>query len=458
MARPVESGPARGYNDTARRGKTGHWEVTGAQQEVTGGQRGTPRGLEEDMQQRTRCLALALAAALVLTLAACGGGAGSAYTGGAEELARAAVISQGYDPAALERLDQVLDEAALAGYVQGSYGLAPDQWESGVIFRTGGAEAFEIAALALADEADNDDIQTALEGYIRAREGDFLGYAPEQAAMIAGAQAQVRDGFALLFICPAPALAWDTVLALLAGDTAPTALPAVTAAPESTPEPTLEPAPSPAATAQPAERPPYEPPNTDDMTQYDTAPILAAWEARDPSGLGEHDRAIYDAAEAGLDRVVTEGMSDDEKELALYGWVTWNLVYDWAHQDPLAEVSRDSYGPYGGLVAHRAVCLGVASSFQLLMDMAGVECITVLGSSSNLEDHAWNMVRLAGEWYCVDPTWDLVGSASAVPDDESGWGPALWDYFNVTSDEMVRTGHRWDYDAVPEATDTTYAR
>ena len=363
MARAVESGPARGYNDTVRRGKTGHREVTGAQQEVTGGQRGAPRGLEEDMQQRKRCLALALAAALILTLAAaCGSGAGPAYTGGAEELARAAVSSQGYDPAALERLDQVLDEAALAGYVQGSYGLAPDQWESCVIFRTGGAEAFEIAALALADGADNDDIQTALEGYIRAREGDFLGYAPEQAAMIAGSQAQVRDGFALLFICPAPALASDTALALLAGEPAPTALPAVTAAPTITPEPTLEPtlepAPSPAATAQPVERPPYEPPHTDDMTQYDTAPILAAWEARDPSGLGEHDRAIYDAAEAVLDRVLTEGMSDYEKELALYGWVTWNLVYDWAHQDPLAEVSRDSYGPYGGLVAHRAVCLG----------------------------------------------------------------------------------------------------
>ena len=87
------------------------------------------------------------------------------------------------------------------------------------------------------------------------------------------------------------------------------------------------------------------------------------------------------------------------------------------------------------------MCLGFASTFQLLMDMAGVECLTVVGAAfDSREDHAWNMVRLDGEWYCVDATWD-----TGVPE-------GYWSYFNVTSDYMAATDHQWDYASVPEAT------
>ena len=80
------------------------------------------------------------------------------------------------------------------------------------------------------------------------------------------------------------------------------------------------------------------------------------------------------------------------------------------------------------------------------MDMAGVECITVTGAAfGNRENHAWNMVRLDGEWYCVDPTWDL---RPGINQD----GEPVYGYFNVTSDVMALTDHQWDYDSVPEAT------
>lgn len=402
----------------------------------------------ESMKMRRKALALLLAA-LILALGGCGGR--SAYAGGPAELAAAAVSSQGRDPAALERLDETLDGETLAVYVESYYGLAPEDWSGCAVYRAGGAEAFEIAALALEKSADREEVSAALEAYIRDRAGDFAGYAPDQAAMIAGSEGFVQDGYALLLICPDPALARETAAALLAGETLPTAMPAQ--APTPAPEPTEEPGP-----AAPEGRMAYVPPHTDDMTVYDTSAILAAWAERDPSGLGTYDRTIYDTAAAVLDQVLTEGMSDYEKEMALYGWITWNLVYDQDHYDPLAEMSRDSYGPYGGLVEHKAVCLGVASSFQLLMDMAGVECVIVPGASyGSTEDHAWNMVRLEGEWYCADPTWDLYDDSPYTLPDESGWGPACWDYFNVTSDRLAQTDHQWDYAAVPEATATKYA-
>lgn len=121
------------------------------------------------------------------------------------------------------------------------------------------------------------------------------------------------------------------------------------------------------------------------------------------------------------------------------------MDYDWTHQDALAETDRRSYGPYGGLVDRAAVCLGYAVSFQLLMDMSGVECLTIVGAAFNSTgDHAWNMVKLDGEWYCVDVTWDANGR------EQMGDGYE-WRYLNLTSDEMGKN-HQWDYANTPEAT------
>lgn len=189
----------------------------------------------------------------------------------------------------------------------------------------------------------------------------------------------------------------------------------------------------------------FTPPNKEDMSIYDTSAIRAAWEKADPAGLSDADRAVYDAARRILDDILQEGMTDLEKERAVYDWLVNDVNYDWRHQDIMAETPRTSYQPYGGLVDRTAVCLGYAASFQLLMDLTGVECITVVGACFNSEgDHAWNMVRLDGNWYCVDVTWDANGRESLGDSYE-------WQYFNITSDEMAKN-HQWDYANTPEAT------
>ncbi|MBD5149658.1 MAG: DUF4358 domain-containing protein [Oscillibacter sp.] len=189
----------------------------------------------------------------------------------------------------------------------------------------------------------------------------------------------------------------------------------------------------------------FNPPGEEDMSIYDTSAILAAWEAGDPNRLSGDDREIYDAAAAVLAEITRDGMSDLEKETAAYRWLVNNVDYDWSHMDALEETDRRSYGPYGGLVDRAAVCLGYAASFQLLMDMSGVECITIVGAAFNSTgDHAWNMVRLGGEWYCVDATWDANAREQFHEERE-------WRYFNLTSDEMAKD-HQWDYANTPEAT------
>ncbi len=404
-----------------------------------------------------RVVSILLLLALALSLCACGpdapaeSGTPSALPAPvltADGLARAAVTASGRDPDGLEKLNDMLEPGALEEYIANYYGIPA--WEDCAVYRTGGAEVFEVAVLELTDAVSDSDAAAGLEGYIHEREGDFAGYSPAQADIAAHALSAVRerDGrrFAALLLCEEPEAARDAFFDFT-GASVPA--PPTAAEPSSTPsQPSAPPAPadtpaasSPAGPVTYPGRTPFTDPNIDDMTVYDTSAILAAWEKGDPSGLSDYDKAIYHAAEAVIDSQIEPDMTDLEKEYALYLWVITHMKYDYDHQDPTATVSRDSFTPYGGLIKGKGVCLGFASVFQLLMDMADAECITVVGAAYHSEeDHAWNMVRLDGEWYCVDATWDWTYY------NDMGY----MRYFNVTSDFMAEE-HQWDYANVPEA-------
>lgn len=316
----------------------------------------------------------------------------------------------GRDPAVLERVDETRDAETVSYYITQVYGLEPESWADCAIYRAGGTEAFEIAVIRTESEKQARAAAKALEAYIEAREGDFTGYEPEQADVVHGSAAAWNEyGDAALLICE------DADGAEQAFE----------------------------ASYEALVRIPFDPPGQDDMTLYDTSAILAAWQSGDETGLSEKDAAILARASAVLDEVTAEDMSLYQKERALYGWLTAHCTYDQDHYDKLAELDPDSFDPYGPLHNGKGVCVGFATTFQLLMDMVGVECITVVGASrESTADHAWNMVRLDGKWYCVDSTWD---EGDAEPD---------WKYFNVTSDFMAQTNHQWDYETVPEATAT----
>lgn len=190
-------------------------------------------------------------------------------------------------------------------------------------------------------------------------------------------------------------------------------------------------------------------PPEEEVSLYDDSAVLAAWASGDPSGLSDYDRGIYDGAKEIFAEILHEGMDDFSREAAVYRWVTQNVAYDYSHMDVMAETSPDSSTPYGGIVNRSAICFGYAATVRLLMELAGLECIAVVGTA-NVETHAWNMVRVNGEWYCLDAAWDLPDEAGG------GDGAPAWKYFNVTSEYMARGGRQWDYDSVPEATAEDY--
>ena len=403
-----------------------------------------------------RILPLLLSAALLLALLpACQGPAAESeppvdQEPTALEVVDAVFPSSGFDGGADAEYLTTEDEELLTAYLENAYGLAAGTWEDAAVIRATGASSFELAVLRMADEDAAVRAASGLMSYIFSRQGDFAGYAPAQADMVANGSINQDGPYAALFICPDPAGADRAFTAAVNGGSLP---PRPDDGPQATAEAgaVRDPDPVPTEIGSGSEYPgrvKFVQPNKDDMSLYDTTAIRAAWAADDPSGLSDYDGDIYDAAKQVLDQVLEDGMSDLEKETAIYNWVVHNVDYDWTHQNILLPTPRESFTPYGGLVNHTAVCLGYAATFQLLCDLAGVECITVVGAAfGSREDHAWNMVRLNGNWYCLDVTWD----ANYREQLELDWPEEYWNHFNVTSDMMAAEDHQWDYANTPEA-------
>lgn len=137
---------------------------------------------------------------------------------------------------------------------------------------------------------------------------------------------------------------------------------------------------------------------------------------------------------------VPDGLSAYEREKLVHDYLIDNCEYGYdiaAMTDSGGDKVR-GHSVYGALANHRCVCEGYGMAMQLLLNGLGVDCVTLTGMSYNgsldrggadPELHLWNAVRLDGDWYHVDPTWD--DQAQQVQ---------RYVYFNLT-DDQIRADH-----------------
>lgn len=102
----------------------------------------------------------------------------------------------------------------------------------------------------------------------------------------------------------------------------------------------------------------------------------------------------------------------------------------------------------------QSVCQGYARAMQYLLQKAGMECMLAAGSV-NGEGHAWDVVKVDGKWYHVDPTW---GDASYLFDGEGepeSARPAVnYDYLCVTGEQLKKTHAIRDEEKLPVCNST----
>lgn len=341
----------------------------------------------------------------------------------------------------LPELTQITPEDAdFTTWLSDYYFMQPEQVADGVICYADGVEASEIAVLVMADEKDCKEAEEDLKEYIQNRAGVFEGYAPQQAAMVKAGIVVVNGRYIALLICPEPQTAEKAFLDCF-GENAESS----GASEENGGSDTEE---SVAVTASSEEEKPE--PSAGMENSYDAEAVLQAYRSGDSSSLSEINRSILDAAKDVIASEISDDMSDYEKELAIHDFITGWSRFDYSvfGRSAADGFTDGSDTPYGVLIDQSAMCHGYSSTFQLFMDMLDIECMTVFGiPSSNGVEHSWNMVKLDGEWYCVDCAWD----------DPIGGSPCHT-YFNVTSDYLRRGSiHRWDETSVPEATGTAYS-
>jgi hypothetical protein len=155
---------------------------------------------------------------------------------------------------------------------------------------------------------------------------------------------------------------------------------------------------------------------------------------------------LYDKADEIIKSIITPEISDLEKVKAVHDYVVLNTKYDFDNYLN-GTIPYDSYMAYGVILNGTGVCSGYAAATKLLLNKAGLYCITIGGEADGFggwEGHEWNIVKIYGEYYHLDVTWD-----DPAPDTE---GFVSYDYFNL-SDSEISKDHKWSLSKYPVSID-----
>lgn len=118
--------------------------------------------------------------------------------------------------------------------------------------------------------------------------------------------------------------------------------------------------------------------------------------------------------------ILHDGMCQAEIALALHDYLCFNYRYDETlSYDNMYTFFKNSCG----------TCQGYTFAFAACLREVGIECTF---AASDGMSHIWNLVRIDGEWYHADLTWDDTPEVFAYCDYKN---------FLKSDDFMVQSGH-----------------
>lgn len=168
---------------------------------------------------------------------------------------------------------------------------------------------------------------------------------------------------------------------------------------------------------------------------------------KDAATNEKHLFLLEEKIESIVEEIITASMNDYQKELAIHDYLLENCQYDIKGYEN-GQIKSESFNAYGALYQGVAVCEGYAEAAALLLNRSGVETIVITGKSRG-EGHAWNIVKIDGDYYHLDVTWN-----DPVQQDESS-EIKYYDYFNL-SDIDISNDHSWDKEKYVPCTANKY--
>ena len=140
--------------------------------------------------------------------------------------------------------------------------------------------------------------------------------------------------------------------------------------------------------------------------------------------IKEHRQAM----EARVKKLANQAKDLDEKgkELFIHDFIVKNVKYDKLKK----EYSHEIIGALGNGVA---VCEGIAKAVKILCDELNIWCIIALSEANPDKGikyrHAWNVVRIGGQYYHLDATFD-----NTLSKDDT----VRYDYVNLSDKQIFR--------------------
>lgn len=130
---------------------------------------------------------------------------------------------------------------------------------------------------------------------------------------------------------------------------------------------------------------------------------------------------------------VSEGMSEEEKALAVHDYFVCQYEYDEDNYNA-GTIPSDSFRSGGLFMNGIGVCQAYAEAYKYILGLLGMECHV---TGSNGMNHAWNIVKVDGAYYHVDCTWDDPISDKL--------GRAYHEHF-LLSDAMIKQRKHFGWD------------
>ncbi len=167
--------------------------------------------------------------------------------------------------------------------------------------------------------------------------------------------------------------------------------------------------------------------------------------------LAQRRKTVNDAIEEIVSKI-DASWSEYQKEKYIHDYIAGDMKYDMESADnPYYSNGclKPAFDIYGAFVNKKGVCEAYSKAFQVLCYRVGINANQAIGIG-----HMWNTVKIDGDWYYVDVTWDdpIVNGGTV--------DVVLYDYFNKTTAQMNTGNHLLDPDSalkVPTCSATKYA-
>lgn len=159
----------------------------------------------------------------------------------------------------------------------------------------------------------------------------------------------------------------------------------------------------------------------------------------------EQEKTLDVVANKIVQLTIKPEMTDFEKAVALYNYLIDNVKYS-------METKGNMYTEYTALNENVGVCNAYVLAYSRLLDKANIPNMYVKGDATTgigeVVFHAWNKIKIDGQWYNTDITWEDSNQLSKPG--------STYRYF-LKSDKFFYKDHKpMGLEKLPKSTDVTY--